>query len=81
MYIIENYSTAVLFCVITMISWGSSSNTQKLVSSTWRVELFCFDYALGILATALIFALTLGSYGVEGRSCIVDIQQADRCDC
>jgi glucose uptake protein len=77
MYIIENYATAVLFCIITMISWGSSSNTQKLVSSAWRVEFFCWDYAVGILVTALVFALTMGSYGVEGRSFIVDIQQAD----
>jgi glucose uptake protein len=59
-----------------MISWGSSSNTQKLVSSTWRVELFCWDYVLGILLTSLILALTLGSYGLEGRSFFVDIQQA-----
>lgn len=40
MYIIESYSTAVFFCIITMIAWGSSSNTQKLVSPNWRVELF-----------------------------------------
>jgi glucose uptake protein len=77
MYIIENYSTAVFFCIITMIAWGSSSNTQKLVSPTWRVELFCWDYVLGILVTSLIFALTIGSYGAEGRSFIADVQQAD----
>jgi glucose uptake protein len=76
MFIIESYSTAVFFCFITMISWGSSSNTQKLVSPNWRVELFCWDYALGILVMSLIFALTIGSYGIEGRSFIADIQQA-----
>lgn len=76
MFIIENYTTAVLFCIITMISWGSSSNTQKLVSSNWRVELFSWDYALGILVTSIILALTMGSYGVEGRSFFIDIQQA-----
>lgn len=76
MYIIESYTTAVFFCVITMISWGSSSNTQKLVSPDWRVELFCWDYALGILVMSLIFALTIGSHGIEGRSFITDIQQA-----
>lgn len=76
MFIIESYSTAVFFCLITMIAWGSSSNTQKLVSPDWRVELFCWDYALGILVTSLIFALTIGSYGSEGRSFIADIRQA-----
>ncbi|MNL42221.1 hypothetical protein D3C87_1646640 [compost metagenome] len=49
MYIIENYSIAVLFCIVTMISWGSSSNAQKLVSSTWRTELYSWDYVIGIL--------------------------------
>ncbi|KAA0992662.1 GRP family sugar transporter [Dyadobacter aurulentus] len=76
MFIIESYSTAVFFCFITMIAWGSSSNTQKLVSPDWRVELFCWDYAFGILITSIIFALTIGSHGIEGRSFIADMQQA-----
>ncbi|MCE7043774.1 GRP family sugar transporter [Dyadobacter sp. CY312] len=76
MFVIDSYSTEVFFCLITMISWGSSSNTQKLVSPDWRVELFCWDYAFGILVMSLIFALTMGSYGIEGRSFIADIQQA-----
>lgn len=77
MFIIESYPVAVFFCVITMICWGSSSNAQKLVSTDLRVELFCWDYALGILSTSLILALTIGNFGVEGRSFIPDIQQAD----
>lgn len=77
MYIIENYLTAVLFCIITMISWGSSSNTQKLVTPTWRPELYCWDYVLGILITSLIFALTMGSHGVAGRNFVADLVQAD----
>ncbi len=77
MYIIESYSTAVFFCIITMMAWGSSSNTQKLVSPNWRVELFCWDYAFGIVITSLILALTIGSYGAEGRSFIEDLQQAN----
>lgn len=78
MFIIENYSTAILFCVITMLCWGSWANTQKLAASTWRFELFYWDYVFGILLLSLIFAFTLGSSGSGGRSFMEDIQQADK---
>jgi len=77
MFIIENYSTAVIFCLITMVCWGSWANTQKLAASTWRFELFYWDYVLGILLLALLFALTLGSVGEQGRGFLADIEQAD----
>lgn len=77
MFIIESYPTAVLFCVVTMLCWGSWSNTQKLVNTNWRFELFCWDFVNGILLAALILAFTLGSFGEQGRSFLVDIQQSD----
>jgi glucose uptake protein len=77
MFIIENYSTAVIFCIITMICWGSWANSQKLAANTWRFELFYWDYVLGILIVSIIFALTLGSFGNSGRSFLNDIRQAD----
>jgi len=78
MFIIETYTTAVLFSIITMICWGSWANTQKLTSSSWRFELFYWDYVIGIFLLSLIFAFTLGSSGEQGRSFIADLQQADR---
>ena len=77
MFIIQNYSVAVLFCVITMLCWGSWANTQKLASKSWRFELFYWDYVIGILLFSLISALTLGSIGERGRSFIDDLRQAD----
>lgn len=77
MYIVENYSTAVFFCIITMICWGSWGNTQKLAGKTWRYELFYWDYVIGILLLSLVFAFTLGSIGESGRGFIEDLQQAD----
>lgn len=76
MFIVENYSTAVLFCVITMLCWGSWANTQKLASKSWRFELFYWDYVIGILLFSLVSALTLGSFGSQGRSFIEDLGQA-----
>ncbi len=77
MFIIENYSTAILFCIITMLCWGSWANTQKLAANTWRFELFYWDYVFGILLLSLVFAFTLGSSGSGGRSFMEDITQAD----
>jgi glucose uptake protein len=77
MFIIENYATAILFCVITMLCWGSWANTQKLASKNWRFELFYWDYVIGILLFSLISAFTLGSFGSGGRSFTEDLAQAD----
>ena len=77
MFIIETYPIAVLFCIITMLCWGSWANTQKLAASNWRFELFYWDYVIGILVLSLLFAFTLGSTGTEGRAFLADFQQAD----
>lgn len=77
MFIIENYSLAVVFCIITMLCWGSWANTQKLAERSWRFELFYWDYVIGILLMSLVFALTLGSIGEEGRSFSADVNQAE----
>lgn len=77
MFIVENYSVAILLCVITMLCWGSWANTTKLTSKAWRFELLYWDYGFGILLTTLILAFTLGSNGTEGRAFMDDIRQAD----
>ena len=77
MFIIQNYSTAVLFCFITMLCWGSWANTQKLAQKTWRFELFYWDYVIGILLFSVLSAFTLGSVGTDGRSFLDDLKQAD----
>ncbi len=77
MIIVQNYSLAILLCVITMLCWGSWANTTKLTSKTWRFELFYWDYGFGILLTTILLAFTLGSNGNEGRSFINDIYQAN----
>ena len=67
MFIVESYTLAVVFCVITMLCWGSWANTQKLVQGKWRFELFYWDYVIGIFIFSLLAAFTLGSFGAEGR--------------
>ncbi|WP_210516016.1 GRP family sugar transporter [Hymenobacter terricola] len=77
MFVIHSYATAVLFCLVTMLCWGSWANTQKLATQQWRFELFYWDYVLGIVLTALLFGLTLGSTGEAGRGFLADLRQAD----
>lgn len=76
MFIVENYSLAILLCVVTMLCWGSWANTTKLTNKNWRFELFYWDYGFGILLTTLLLAFTLGSNGTVGRSFLEDIHQA-----
>ncbi len=76
MFIIENYSVAVLMCFITMICWGSWANTQKMATRSWPFQLFYWDYGLGVLLVILVAALTFGSFGPSGRSFMADVSQA-----
>ena len=77
MYIVQDYSLAVIFCVVTMLCWGSWGNTQKLASKTWRYEFFYWDYVIGVLLFSLISAFALGRIGTEGRSFLPDLAQAN----
>jgi len=77
MIILTNYWLAILFCVFAMICWGSWSNTQKLVQSNWRFELFYWDLIIGILLMSIVSAFTVGSMGDSGRTFLDDLKQAD----
>ena len=78
MFLVANYTLAVLLCVVTMLCWGSWGNSQKAVGKTWRFELFYWDYTLGVFLMSLIFAFTLGSNGGIGRGFMEDIAQASQ---
>ena len=76
MFVLQSYAWAVVFCVITMLCWGSWANTQKLARKGWRFELFYWDYTIGVLLLTLIFAYTLGMHGAAGRPFVEDLHQA-----
>ena len=78
MFVLKNYAAAVVFCVITMLCWGSWANTLKLAGGTWRFELFYWDYVFGVILMALIFAFTMGSIGSTGRNFLADLRQAEK---
>lgn len=77
MYIVDSYLLAVIFCILTMLGWGSWANTLKMNPVKWEFPLFYWDYSIGLVLTTLLFGFTFGSFGTEGRSFIADLSQAD----
>ena len=77
MFVVGNNLIAVVFCIITMLCWGSWANTQKAVGKRWRFELFYWDYVFGVVVMSLAFAFAFGSVGAYGRSFLQDLAQAD----
>ena len=73
MIIINSYSLAVVLCFVTMLSWGSWANTQKLTTKEWRFPLFYWDYSLGIVFLTLLFGFTLGNTGENGQSFVPNL--------
>jgi glucose uptake protein len=77
MFIINSYHLAVVFCVITMLCWGSWANTAKSTTAKWQFPLYYWDYSIGLILTALLYGFTMGSMGESGRGLIADLAQAD----
>ena len=68
---------AVVFCFITMVCWGSWANSAKCTTQKWQFPLYYWDYSVGLILTSVLFGLTMGSFGTQGRSFITDLAQAD----
>lgn len=77
MFIVQNPTTAILLCVITMLGWGSWANTQKMAGKAhWPFQLYYWDYAAGVLLFSLLFAFTAGSMGANGQAAPANFQSA-----
>lgn len=77
MFTVHDSSTAILFCVLTMIGWGSWANTQKLAGKgNWPFELFYWDYAIGVALAGVLFCFTLGVSGNAGMGTYANLRTA-----
>src|SRR5947207_5007220 len=78
MFVVNSLTVAILFCIVTMLGWGSWANTQKLAGKEkWPFELFYWDYAIGVFLFGLIFAHTFGSLGSSGPTTRDNLHAAD----
>jgi glucose uptake protein len=78
MFVVNNLGLAIVFCVITMLGWGSWANTQKLAGKDrWEFPLYYWDFAIGVLVLGIVFMLTLGSTGSAGMNALDNLRQAD----
>lgn len=75
MYQPENYAVTLAFMILSMLCWGSWANTVKLVPG-YRFQLFYWDYVIGLLAGALGWAVSLGSFGSTGHPFVADFLHA-----
>ena len=77
MFTVTSLPLAILFCVITMLGWGSWANTQKLAGKTkWPFELYYWDYAIGVFVFSIVFMFTLGSAGATGMDALANLRSA-----
>ncbi len=77
MFIVDSLGLAIVFCVITMLGWGSWANTQKLAGQDkWEFPLFYWDYALGVALLSVVFLFTAGSMGSAGMPALENLGQA-----
>jgi glucose uptake protein len=78
MIIAGSSSLVLLMLVLGMLCRGLWANTFKAEGGKWRFELYCFDFAIGVLVAATIFAFTLGSLGFDGFSVMDDLRLAGK---
>jgi len=72
----QTYVLALLLMFVTMLCWGSWANTVKACPG-YRFQLFYWDYVIGLFLGAVVWGLTLGSFGSYGRPVLPDLLQAD----
>lgn len=77
MFTVNSSGIAILFCILTMIGWGSWANTQKLAGKErWPFELFYWDYAVGVALAGVLFLVTLGVTGTAGMPSFANLATA-----
>src|SRR5579863_163225 len=74
----SSYSVILIVLFAGMLSWGTWANTLKAAGQKWRFELYCFDFAFGVIVAATLIALTFGNLGFDGFSFRDDLQLAGK---
>jgi glucose uptake protein len=70
------FSVALFMTMCSAIFWGSWANTYK-GTRNYPFELFYWDYIVGVVICAVLFAFTLGSGGSVGESFLDNLRNGD----
>ena len=73
----QTYIVALVLMFTTMLCWGSWANTVKACPG-YRFQLFYWDYVIGLFLGAVMWGLTLGSFGSYGSPMLADLLHADK---
>jgi glucose uptake protein len=77
MFVVNEVGLATVFCIVTMLGWGSWANTQKLAGKDeWAFPLYYWDYGVGVFCLGVLLMLTLGSFGSAGMGAVENLRQA-----
>ncbi|TPG20967.1 hypothetical protein EAH87_06375 [Sphingomonas koreensis] len=77
MFLPENFGQALVMTIFSAIFWGSWANSFKGTRG-YPFALFYWDYILGVVLCAVVFALTLGSHGSAGEPFLANLGATDR---
>jgi len=73
----QTYAATMFVMILSLVCLGVWVSAFKLTGK-YRFELFYFDFAFGLLATAVILALTVGNLGYDGFNFFDDLQHAGK---
>jgi glucose uptake protein len=73
----QTYAATMVLTILSLLCLGIWVSAFKLVGR-WRFELFYFDFAFGLLVTALILAFTVGNLGYDGFDFLDDLQHTGK---
>src|SRR5947207_13446349 len=73
----QTYAATMFLMVLSMLCLGVWVSTLRLAGKL-RFELFYFDFAVGVLIAAGIYAFTVGNLGYDGFNFIDDLQHAGK---
>jgi glucose uptake protein len=76
MFTPSSLGIALLMMITSAVCWGSWANTYKGVKG-YRLELFYWDYAVGIFLISVVLAFTMGSTGHDSSSFLRNVHASD----
>jgi glucose uptake protein len=73
-----SYLFSLILLILGLLCQGTWANTLKMTAPKWRFELYAYDFAIGVLAAALITAFTVGTLGLDGFTVKDDLTLAGK---